>query len=44
MEGEWLKRGLGIEGEMVKVMVEKGENGKDYEKLCDGMKGCKCIE
>lgn len=44
IDPEWLNTGLGIEGQIVKVIVQNRDNAKHYEKFCDAMKRCKCID
>lgn len=44
IDAEWLNSGLGIEGQIVKVLVTNRDNAKHYEKFCDALKRCKCID
>lgn len=44
IDPEWLNTKLGIEGQIVKIIVTNRDNSKHYEKFCDAMKRCKCID
>lgn len=41
---EWLDNTLGIKGQIVKVIVNNRDNSKHYEKFCDALKRCGCID
>lgn len=44
IDPDWLNNVLGIEGQIVKVIVQNRDNAKHYEKFCDALKRCKCID
>lgn len=41
---EWLNKTLGIEGQVVKVVVKNRDNAKHYQAFCDVLKRCACID
>ncbi|AFX93577.1 recombination protein subunit [Serratia phage phiMAM1] len=41
---EWLNDGLGLRGQIVRVVVTNRDNVKHYEAFTDAMKRCQCVD